>query len=465
MLKATVGAGATAGLSGCTTSREGENSGTLQWIADADIAGASGEVLQGLYDAGLPKDIKLNITAGPASTDRRQQQLARWMDSGLRKPDLILADSGWTIPFIVRKQLLNLAKAEEIPNSLINHVENEYFGASVQTAKHPTSDDLYAIPLYANPSVLYYRKDLVEKAGYNPDGENWATESTTWKRFSHAIRDVLDQNPGMEYGYTFQASAYEGLSCCDFNEFLSSWGGAYFGGRENLFGPVGQRPVTIDNQSTINAIRMVRTFINGQSDPHSLPGYAGNISPAAVLSWIEDTSLAPFSNGNAVANRNWPFAIPVNREALGNRLGVMPIPYAVPEKESRYNRIGGPTAALGGWHIGINPNSENINQAAKVLQAMASPEFRITLLKTVGQLPPDTELLQSKPFRENLGRYAKTLQVAGEKAIPRPVTTIWPQESTKIALRINRTFAGSSAPAKTVQTLQGEIESIENYNS
>ncbi|WP_227377541.1 extracellular solute-binding protein [Haladaptatus halobius] len=242
----------------------------------------------------------------------------------------------------------------------MKRIEADYFETSLSTAKGPNGN-LYAVPLYPDFPTMLYRKDLVEKAGYDPDGENWATNSIRWKQFSRVTRDVLDRNKNIPYGFTFQASQYEGLSCCDFNEFMTSWGGAYFGGRKYLFGPVGKRPITVNTQPTIDSLRMIRTFMNGQNDEVALDGYAGGIVPRAVLSWIEDTSLGPFLNGNAVMHRNWPYAIlsAGDKSAFGTDLGVMPIPYAVTEQQVKYPGTGGPTAALGGWHVAVNPHTKN----------------------------------------------------------------------------------------------------------
>ncbi|WP_101296694.1 extracellular solute-binding protein [Halegenticoccus soli] len=463
-VKAAGATGAAVGVAGCTALGSGTDANTVQWLADSNVTGAASDVREGLYEAGLSRDVSLEILAGPSSTDARQQQIQRWLDAGLSNPDLIMTDSGWTIPFIVRQQLVNFTGNPAVPDRLVERIENQYFESIVQTAKHPQTGDLYGMPLFLDVPTMLYRRDLIEEAGYSPKRENWASESIRWKRFARAVRDALDRNRDLQYGFTFQAAAYEGLSCCDFNEFMSSFGGAYFGGRDTLFGPVGERPVTVNTQPVIDSIRMIRTFIGGPDDPHALDGYAGPISPRAVLSWIEDSSLAPFTNGNAVAHRNWPYAIPISREALGNKLGVMPIPYAVTERQSRYRNIGGPVASLGGWHVTINPHTEKLDRAVEVLRAMATRSFRLTLLNVIGWLPPEPKLLDSRASRELLGDAVEPLRVAGENAIPRPVTVVWPQESTKIAQIVNDTYGGGIAPAEAMRTLQSQLVEIENYN-
>lgn len=465
-LKAACASGAAVGLAGCTTFGSEADANTIQWYADSDAREARDAIQQGLWDVGLSQDISLEVIAGPSDTAQRQQLLQRWLDANLSEPTLMMVDSGWTVPFAIRDQLLNLTQNETVPDGLVKLIENKYVEASVQTAKNPQTGDLYAMPLYPDFGTMQYRKDWAEQAGYDPDGENWATEGITWKKFSRVTKQAMEQND-LPYGFTFQANVYEGLSCCDFNEFMTSWGGAYFGGRENLFGPVGDRPVTLNEQPVIDSIRMIRTFMRGQQDPHSLPGYAGNIAPRAVLSWIEDSSLAPFTNGNAFAHRNWPYAIATNGEKFGEKLGVMPIPYAVTEQQSEYANIGGPTAALGGWHVAINPNTNKLEQAVQVLEAMTKRSFKLMLFETIGWLPPDMQVLDSQAARDVpiVGNYIEPLQAASKNAIPRPVTTVWPQESTKIAQLVNATYSGGGAPQETMQTLQSQIEEIETYNA
>lgn len=239
-----------------------------------------GALQQLLWDIGLPRNIEIEIIAGTEETDIREDQYTRWMSANLSEPDLMLTDSGWTLNFVIRDELLNLDR--NLSKSVLDRVKNGYFEASVSTAMGPDGS-LYAVPLYPDFGMMLYRKDLVEKAGYDPDGENWARNSITWEKFSRVTKDAMERS-GVPYGFTFQADLYEGLPCCDFNEFISTWGGAYFGGRNYLFGPVGERPVTVADPAVVNSIRMVRTFVRGADDPSALDGYAGPIAPTGVSS-------------------------------------------------------------------------------------------------------------------------------------------------------------------------------------
>lgn len=441
-----------------------QNGTTLQWATDPNFEGETWQRLQQvLYDNGLSQDISVEIVAGSNVTDDRQAQYQQWLSAGRERPDILYVDNGWTLPFVARNQLLNLSQSDVFPQEAIDTIRSDYFEAHVSTAIGPEGD-LYAVPLFPDFPAMLYNKSYLREAGYgDSDFQQWATETMQWQQFSQIVREALDAND-VQYGFTFQAQSYEGLSCCTFNEFMTSWGGAYFGGRDNLFGPIGERPITVNEQPVIDAVRMVRTFIHGPDASNTLGDYA-DISPTGVLQWSEEPSRRPFTNGNAVAHRNWPYAINQSgtEETLGQDLGVMPIPYAVTQDEAQYPGTGGPTAALGGWHNAINPNSPNQEAAGEVLRAMMSEEFKLALFEELGFLPPEPALLDTERARNVpvMGRYLESLRIAGENAMPRPVTVVWPQESSQIAQQVNGALSQGGNPEQAMSQLQQQLQQIE----
>jgi ABC-type glycerol-3-phosphate transport system substrate-binding protein len=460
-LKATAGATVPLGsLTGYAGSVAGQQGTTVQWASDPLAKENEDAIRQGLYDAGLSQDIDFEIIAGAFETGSRQQQYQQWLNAGRPQPDLMMMDNGWTIPFIVREQLLDLSQA--LPENLVSTIDDQYFESFTNTARGPEGN-LFGLPLFPDFATMLYRKDWVEDAGYDPEGENWAEESITWQEFTEVVSEVQDSQ-GVDNGFTFQADVYEGLACCTFNEFMSSWGGAYFGAHENLFGPIGDRPITVTEEPVLNAIRMIRTFID-PDQPETLDDYQGGISQRAVLQWTEQTSLQPFQNGDAVAHRNWSYAINQTgaEDAFGENLGVMPLPYAVTPDEAEYEGTGGPVSALGGWHVSVNPNTNNQDAALQVLEAMAQESFRLVLFENVGWLPPQPDLFESSDFQDvdPMGRYLPQLQTAGENAVPRPATAAWPQESTQISQEVNAALSGDKQPQQAMNDLESALQSIE----
>lgn len=467
------GTGVLAGVAGCIEMGEEDSTNetvddevtdediTLEWAASEEEAQVKDEFVGALHEAGVPENIDVEFLSGGDVTEDRRNQYQQWLSSGRERPDLLRVDNGWTIPFILRDQLLNLSEVLEGTE----RVHEDYFGMAAATAAHPESDDIYAIPLWVGLPTMQYRKDLVEEAGYDPEGENWATESISWERFAEVTADVLEQNDDVEYGYTFQADIYEGLSCCNFNEFMTSWGGAYFGGEENLFGPVGDRPITVNEEPVYDSIRMVRTFIHGEDDDEAIEGIEGPIAPEAVLNWTEQESMGAFSDGNVIMHRNWPHSVGIHGddEAFGEDLGVMPIPYGVEEEEAEYDGTGGPVAALGGWHVAVNPNTEYMAEVLEVVKATMTDEFNLALFELLGQIPPKPDLLETEEAQETpvMGRYMDALQVAGENAMPRPVTEVWPDQSTRIAQEVNSSYSGEKSPENAMADLEEALAEIE----
>lgn len=447
--------------------REFDEEVTVELYADSDMEELEDVVNDALHAGGLDENVSISVTAGPDNTDERRDFIANALESGRASPDLMLTDSGWTIPFIARGEVLNLE--QNLPSDVLDHVHEDYFDMVVGTASD-IDGNLHALPLFPDFPTMQYRKDLVEEAGYDPEGDNWATESMSWEDFSHMVEDVRDYHD-LEYGFTFQANDYEGLSCCNFNEWITSHGGAFFGDHDNLFGPIGDRPITVDEEPVHDAIRMIRTFIHGHDDEESLDAYAGEISPTSVLQWDEEDSRGPFTDGNAVAHRNWPYSIAINGSepeddddpGFGEDLGVMPIPYGTTAEESEYEGAGGPVAALGGWHITPNPNTENIEATLAVIEAFTSREVKLELWQDQGWIPPEPELFGSDEIRElePVGRYMDALEVAGENAVARPVTEIWPTQSTSVYQEAHDAISQAKGPEEAMGELESDLEEQE----
>ncbi|WP_058366988.1 extracellular solute-binding protein, partial [Haloparvum sedimenti] len=377
--------GVAAGVAGCLGGGGGDDSdeNVVQLSADQDFADISDDIEEALHEAGLDEEISIEVLPGDFETDSRQASYSQALDAGRSEPDIFMMDSGWTIPFIVREHLDNLT--ETLSDDVIDYVESDYLGASVDTARHPETGDLYGLPLFPDYPVMQYRKDLVEEAGFDPEGENWATEPMSWQEFAEVVAEVWEYHGGEEeydYGFTTQADAYEGLSCCTFNETMSSFGGAYFGGRDNLFGPIGDRPITVEEEPVLDTIRMMRSFMLGPDAENTLDGYP-QITNTDIVQYTEEDAREPFTNGNAIFHRNWPYSVVINgaEDVFGEDLGTMPMPYGVEASESDYEGLGGSRAALGGWHLTLNTYSQKKDQATQVLEAFANENVMLTLFE------------------------------------------------------------------------------------
>jgi len=170
-------------------------------------------------------------------------------------------------------------------------------------------------------------------------------------------------------------------------------------------------------------------------------------------------------------HRNWPYSLSLTGRnpdetegpALGEDLGAMPMPFSVSEDDAEFQGVGGTAAALGGWHMTVNPNSENKDAVSQVIQAAMADDFQLTLLEIQGWLPPKPELFNSDAARNVpvVGRYMDTLRVAGENAIARPVTQVWPDESSTIAQKANEVVDQTVSAQQGMNTLKSDLQDIE----
>ncbi|WP_049900903.1 extracellular solute-binding protein [Natrinema sp. J7-1] len=453
-------AGAVA-VTGCLG--RGRSPNTVVMTADSGVAGiihSDGDepsVQQALWDAGLDEDIRIEIQTVVSDSASRMQTAQSALEAGRAPPDIHMMDSGWTIPFVLRNQTVNLT--DELSDGVLERVNTQYLDAILETARHPATGELHALPFFPDLGFTLYREDLIEDAGH--DTSNWPSEPPSWEEFSVAVRDARDQ-AALNYGFTTQAAAYEGLSCCTFNEVMTSWGGAYFGGVNNLF-TAGDRPITVDEERCIDAIRMMRSFIEGEEE-NTMDGYA-QICPSAIVQWTEQQSLNPFAGGEAVSNRNWSYAIAETgtEDAFGENLGVMTRPYAVSQQEAAYDGTGGTIAALGGWNLAVSPFSERQEQALQVLEAFAAEDVMLTVFEVGGYLPPNLDLVvEASPDEVGpVARYGDVVQQASENAVPRPATDLWPEQSALIYQSVNAAYRGKQSPEVAMNDLADELEQSE----
>lgn len=455
--------GAAASLAGCIYGNGGPGEDAVVFGFDPDSANEVGdEILELYYENGLDEDIELELQPGASDTGERRDNYETLLDTGETEPDIMLMDNGWVNVFIQQGLIANLDDVLE--DDELERIESDYFEAFTDTARDPETDELYGVPLFPDFGTMQYRKDYAREAGYDDeDFEEWATESMTWEEWSDVTAEIVEASDA-SFGLSTQFAIYEGTSCCSFNEVLASWGGGYFGGEEDLFGPIGDREVTVDQEEFIEALAMMRTFVDGD-DENALEDYEGDLAPSDITEWSEDESFPQMENGNAAMHRNWPYAIAGLAEEFGtDNYGTMPVPYAVSEDEAAQDGMGGIASALGGWHIVLNPNSERQEAALEVMRTSMEDDFNLGLLELWGWLPPKPELFESEEAEElePIGEYMDTLRVAGENAVPRPVTEVWPTQAELIAQEVNSAVAGTKSPEEAAQDLQSGLEETEN---
>ena len=135
------------------------------------IGGSPEEVnyWQGLVDRfNKETNSDLQLIRQPTYTDQRKQSLIVSLEAKQKNPDLFLMDVVWLKQFIELAWLLPLDKLSKDTSFSINN-----FFPSVINSVDKSGNKLYALPVFLDVGLLYYRKDLLEKFGYEGPPEIW----------------------------------------------------------------------------------------------------------------------------------------------------------------------------------------------------------------------------------------------------------------------------------------------------
>jgi len=102
-----------------------------------------------------------------------------------------------------------------------------------------------------------------------------------------------------------------------------------------------------------------------------------------------------------------------------------------------------------------------------VFQALQNDQVRLDLFEIGGWIPPIPDLIATEDTRQLdlIGRYVDTLQVASENAVPRPVTAVWPQQSSKVSQQVNQSLRQQKTPSDAMSSLKESLEAIEQQGS
>ncbi|GAB7021375.1 extracellular solute-binding protein [Halostagnicola bangensis] len=418
------------------------------------------QIQEALRDAGLHENIEVDVSTGVWGADDQEDQYNQILQAGQSTPDIMLTNFAYTSSFAPRGWLVDLNEA--LSEEKLEELEDDYHQEMVDSMRY--DGGLYGVPQFVDIPAILYRKDYVENAGYDPEGENWATEPMSWEEFADIVSDSVEAND-VDHGYTTTLDQRTVGHQTGYEKVVTM-GGNYFGDMENQHGPVGDRPVTIDEEPVIDALRLLRTFMYGSDDEHAIDGMTGDILPSEALGWDTQPSQESFAAGEAVFHRNWSYAIAdfASEDAFGEDIGLMPFPYGVSEDEAEYEGTGGTNATLGGWHLSLNPNSEKLPAAVELLKVMTSDEFYLDIFEITGSTPPKPELFGSEQAEEVpvMSRYLETLQLQSENQWVHPINAVWDSQSSSIAEEFHACLNQQKSPQAAVEAAQVDVETIES---
>lgn len=369
--------------------------------------------------------IPVRLLRQPTDTGLRRQELVMAMKAGKSDPDLFLMDVAWLAQFAASGWLAPLDDLSGIGSC---PSPDAFFPRILELADH-WRGRLVALPLYVDGGLLYYRKDLLERYGYEGPPHTWKELLDASRKIQRELRKT---RPGF-FAFAWQGAQYEGL-ICDFLEFAGADGGI-------VADPDGT--VIVNTPENRKALGFMHDLIHRH-----------RVSPPSTYTEMKEEEVRLFfQEGNALFERNWPYAFALHREAgspVREVTGIAPLPSFRPGRN---------VSTLGGWHIGISARTDAPKESRKLLCFLTSYELQKQLALRLGWNPgrrdvyDDPELLARMP-------HFRSLRSVFETARPRPILPYYTPLSEILQRHLNAALAGKETPAEALAAAQREMQRV-----
>ncbi|MBT2367388.1 ABC transporter substrate-binding protein [Streptomyces sp. ISL-10] len=354
---------------------------------------------------------RVTLVELPDSADETRAQMISELRSGSDRFDVLNIDVAWTSEFAAAGWIAPLERDRFPLDTFLRPV--------VDTA---TFDGrLYAVPYVTNAGLLYYRKDVLDRAGEKPP--------RTWAELARQARTVAPRH-GLD-GYAGQFLPYEGLTV-NVTEAVHSAGGSIL--RDD-----GDR-VTVDS----DAARAAFAFL--------ADGVREGWIARDALGYKEEESRRAFQDGRLLFLRNWPYVYAdasAEGSKVAGRFGVVPLP----------GPDGPGTSVLGGSNLAVSSRARHPESAADLIAYLTSERVQRQVL-TEGSLPPVRAALYEDPALIAAHPYLPTLRRSVLSAEPRPKSPRYDQVSLAVQAVAQDVMALRRTPEQAVERLARELGAI-----
>ena len=365
-------------------------------------------------------NITVEIVPGPASASDVLANYLTMLEGQSGDIDVMRIDVIW--PGILAENLVDLApyfSQEELDAHFPGFIENNRIG-----------DSMVAIAFRLGAGMLYYRTDLLEAYGFDGPPATWDELEAMAETIQAGER--ADGNADF-WGFVWQGNNYEGLTTNALEWQVAEGGGT-------IVSPDGE--IQVLNDATVGAFERAA-------------GWVGTISPPGVVGYVEDDARAVWHAGNAAFMRNWPYAYAVSfdSEAIGDVFDVAALPAGA---------SGNSAAAMGGWSIGVNRYSENVDAAVAFAKHFASyaeqkrRAIQSSINPTIAALYQDADVIEAVPFFAGL-------DAVFQGATPRPSTVtgaLYNQVSTLYSTAVHDILTGEEEAETALTLLEVDLEAL-----
>jgi multiple sugar transport system substrate-binding protein len=358
---------------------------------------------------------KITFHELPDNADLQRQQMIQ--NTQIKNPQMgvLSMDVVWTAEFAAN-QVVEAMPADQFPTE-------GFLPATVESGTY--FNKLYGYPTSSDGGLLYYRKDLLDKAGLKPP--------TTWDEMKQACKTIqADSGNDKLECFAGQYQKYEGLTV-NFAEAVDSAGGTIVGddGKPAVNSPEAAKGLSF----------LVDSFKDGTI-------------PKGAITWQEEQGRQAFQDGNLIFHRNWPYVYALASKTDGSskiagKFAVAPLP--------GLTALG--VSSLGGHNMAIAKNAENKGTAADFIKYMASEKVMKSNVIATSAAPTLTSLYADADVTKKYP-YMPILLKSIETAKPRPKAVKYGDVTLAIQDAAYGALQGQTAPDAALASLQTKLETL-----
>lgn len=361
-------------------------------------------------------NIRLQIVEGPNQVNLLEDMYTTAFLLGDSPYDLVNMDVIWISKFAAAGWLMDLT--DEVTEAELA----AFSPADVEGSKY--AGRLYRLPVRSDAGMLYYRKDLLDAAGFDPP--------QTFEDIER-ISQALQAQKAVRWGYLWQGKQYEGAAAM-FVEVLKGFGG-FWVNPDTL-------EVGLDRPEALQAVEFLKGTI------------AQGISPPGVTTYVEEDTRRIFQNGEAAFMRNWPYAWPLmnaENSPVRGKIEIMPM------VRSQSGQASG--SCLGGWGLGIAKTSKHQQEALEAIRFITSPAIQKQFILEAGYVPSRRELFTNADVVARYDHYPELLKVV-DTAVLRPPIAQYAQASDILQRYLSAALTNQQSPEAAMQGAAGETRRL-----
>jgi len=341
---------------------------TLNWFIGNQPGGAVSALAKSCsQQSGGRYDI--NVELLPNASDQQREQLVRRLGAKDKTLDLLGLDVVWTGEFA------NAGWIRPVPEATRRIVSQNVFDSVLQTARF--KNRLYAVPIWSNTQLLWYRKDRVPRA------------PTTWDQ----MLDVAEKLGPKQGRVQVQANRYEGLVVL-VNQLIES------AGTHVLAGPT---QIQLDKAPTERALGILGRLSRSP------------IAPPNLTTSTEDTARQGFEAGDSAFMVNYPFvyaSAKSNAPKVFRQMGAAVFPGIDASHPGK--------PPIGGINLAISAYSRHAALAFQAARCLVKPANQLKVTELEGLPPVRADLYDRPAIKKAYPGFGNVIAQSIKHAAPRP---------------------------------------------